>query len=112
MMKVVILRLMYSVVPEFRIFEPRLNLPLIEFLLTSCSFYCHSNELHQAQHPRVKLKILEIKESIKDRKYDIQLVPEIFPPLFQLLTYGKSIKLLISSKQYDDCKEAVQNSST
>jgi len=110
-MKVAILRLTFTHVTEFRIFEPKLNITLIEFLLSSCRFYYHSNELHQTQRPGVKLKILEIKESIKDREYDICLVPKIFSPLFHLFISRQNIKLLISSNQYDDCKEVVQNSS-
>jgi hypothetical protein len=59
----------------------------------------------------VKLKMLEIKEAVKDRNYDICLVPEIFYPLFHLFISRQNIKLLVLSNQYDDCKEAVQNSS-
>jgi hypothetical protein len=111
MMKVAVLRLTFTHATEFRILEPKLNLSLIEFLLPSCRFYFHSNELHQPQCSRVKLKILEIKESIKDGDYDICLVPEIFSPLFHLFISRQNIKLLVLSKQYDGCKEAVQNSS-
>jgi hypothetical protein len=59
----------------------------------------------------VKLKFLEIKESIKDREYDIRLVPDIFSPLFHLFISRQNIKLLISSNQYNVCRKAVQNSS-
>ena len=110
-MKVAILRLTYTHVTEFRIFELKLNITLIEVFLPSYRFYCHSNELYQTQRPEVKLKILEIKESMKDREYDIYLTPEIFSPLFHLFISRQNIKLLVSSNQYDDCEEAVQNSS-